>query len=67
MQTTSEIGPSQSVDAGTRQPDPRPGVRENAAQLGDLVNDFDVAQPSRLSVLLPPWPYPSATATATAG
>lgn len=33
--------------------DPRPTVRERAAVLGDLRDDFDVSQPPRSSVLLP--------------
>ena len=33
--------------------DSRPGVRENAAQLGDLVNDFDFTQTPRAPMLLP--------------
>ena len=37
-------------------PDPRPDVRENAPQLGNLVNDFDFAQAPRPPVLLPPYP-----------
>ena len=34
-------------------PDPRPDVRENAAGLGNLVNDFNFAQPPRAPVILP--------------
>jgi phospholipase C len=34
-------------------PDPRPGVRENAKQLGTLVNDFNFSQPPRKPFLLP--------------
>ncbi|MBC5810069.1 MAG: alkaline phosphatase family protein, partial [Candidatus Eremiobacteraeota bacterium] len=34
-------------------PDSRPGVRENAAALGDLRNDFDFAQTPRPPVVLP--------------
>ncbi|WP_229231635.1 alkaline phosphatase family protein [Sinomonas cyclohexanicum] len=34
-------------------PDPRPDVRENAPQLGDLVNDFDFTQPPSRPVILP--------------
>jgi phospholipase C len=33
-------------------PDPRPGVRENAAQLGDLLSDFDFSRPPRPPLLL---------------
>ncbi len=39
-------------------PDPRPSVRENAAQLGDLVNDFDFTQPPRPPLILPINPQP---------
>ena len=34
-------------------PDPRPDVRENAPQLGNLANDFDFTQPPRKPLLLP--------------
>ena len=34
-------------------PDPRPSVRENAPQLGNLLNDFNFAQPPRPPLLLP--------------
>jgi phospholipase C len=34
-------------------PDRRPGVRENASQLGDLRNDFDFTQSPRPPVILP--------------
>lgn len=34
-------------------PDPRPDVRENAPQLGDLANDFDFSQPPRPPMILP--------------
>jgi phospholipase C len=34
-------------------PDPRPGVRENAPILGNLVNDFNFSQPPRQPLLLP--------------
>jgi phospholipase C len=37
-------------------PDPRPTVREEAAELGDLRNDFDFSQPPRKPLLLPPNP-----------
>jgi phospholipase C len=33
-------------------PDPRPTVRENVSQLGDLVNDFDFTQPARQPLIL---------------
>jgi phospholipase C len=34
-------------------PDPRPDVRENASQLGNLIADFNFRQPPRRPVLLP--------------
>jgi phospholipase C len=34
-------------------PDPRPDVRENAKQLGNLINDFDFNQKPRKPMLLP--------------
>jgi phospholipase C len=37
-------------------PDPRPDVRENAPQLGNLVNDFDFSQPPRPPMILPVQP-----------
>jgi phospholipase C len=33
-------------------PDPRPGVRENASQLGNLLNDFNFAQKPRKPLIL---------------
>ena len=33
-------------------PDPRPGVRENEPQLGDLLSDFDFSRPPRPPLLL---------------
>jgi phospholipase C len=39
-------------------PDPRPDVRENAVQLGDLTNDFDFTQPPRPPMPLSPTPPP---------
>ncbi len=33
-------------------PDPRPGVREEASQLGDLRKDFDFGQPPRAAMIL---------------
>ncbi len=39
-------------------PDPRPSVRENIPQLGDLVNDFDFNQPPRPPMILPLNPEP---------
>jgi hypothetical protein len=39
-------------------PDPRPDVRENASELGNLVNDFDFSQRPRPPELLPLHPPP---------
>lgn len=50
-------------------PDPRPTVREDAPQLGDLVNDFDFSQPPRAPQILSvraTIPPPVLTETATA-
>jgi phospholipase C len=44
----------QRLDPATDgRPDPRPDVRENAPQLGDLANDFDFSQPPAPPLLLP--------------
>jgi phospholipase C len=34
-------------------PDPRPDVRENLPQAGDLIRDFDFSRPPRQPLLLP--------------
>ena len=39
-------------------PDSRPDVRENAPQLGDVINDFDFTQPPRPPLVLPTNPPP---------
>ena len=39
-------------------PDPRPTVREQASQLGDLLSDFDFSQPPRQPLVLPVDPQP---------
>ncbi len=39
-------------------PDPRPTVREDAPQLGDLMIDFDFTQPPRPPLILLPHPSP---------
>jgi phospholipase C len=44
-------------------PDPRPAVRENAKQLGDLRNDFDFTQPPRPPLILPTKPSPGPAST----
>jgi phospholipase C/LysM repeat protein len=47
----------QRIDPQTDgRPDPRPTVRENASQLGDLLDDFDFSQPPRAPVVLSPYP-----------
>ena len=47
----------QRLDPATDgRPDPRPDVRENAPQLGDLSSDFDFTQPPRPPVILPVCP-----------
>jgi hypothetical protein len=38
--------------------DPRPDVQENMPQLGDLLQDFDFAQPARPPSVLPEHPAP---------
>ena len=37
-------------------PDPRPDVRENEPELGDLIKDFDFSQPPRSPMILSPTP-----------
>ena len=39
-------------------PDPRPDVRENASQLGNLMADFDFPQTPRPALILPLTPSP---------
>jgi hypothetical protein len=49
----------QRLDPATDgRPDPRPDVRENATQLGNLVSDFNFDQPPRRPVVLSPTPPP---------
>jgi phospholipase C len=52
------LGGARLNPATDGRPDPRPRVRENAAVLGDLVNDFNFRQRPRPPVLLPPSPAP---------
>jgi phospholipase C len=47
-------------------PDPRPDVRENAAQLGNLMSDFDFTQAPRAPLILPLLAPIPADATAAA-
>jgi phospholipase C len=47
----------QRIDPATDgRPDPRPDVRENAPQLGNLLADFDFTQAPRKPVVLPLYP-----------
>ncbi len=49
----------QRIDPRTDgRPDPRPTVRENASQLGNLMADFDFSQPPRPPVVLQTNPSP---------
>jgi len=49
----------QRIDPKTDgRPDPRPDVRENASQLGNLINDFDFSQNPRAPLVLPENPKP---------
>lgn len=49
----------QRIDPKTDgRPDPRPDVRENLPQLGDLTQDFDFTQPPRSPLILPTNPKP---------
>jgi phospholipase C len=49
----------QRIDPATDgRPDPRPTVRENASQLGDLINDFDFTQTPRAPLVLSTNPKP---------
>jgi phospholipase C len=49
----------QRIDPKTDgRPDPRPNVRENMPQLGDLIADFDFTQAPRAPLVLPTDPKP---------
>lgn len=51
----------QRIDPATDgRPDPRPDVRENVPQLGDLILDFDFNQTPRPPLVLPVHPAPGA-------
>jgi phospholipase C len=52
------LGGARLDPATDGRPDPRPGVRENAAALGDLTRDFDFTQPPRPPLILPIHPTP---------
>jgi phospholipase C len=54
----------QRLDPNTDgRPDPRPDVRENEPQLGDLTADFDFNQSPRAPVILPVHPAPGPAST----
>jgi phospholipase C len=58
----------QRLDPATDgRPDPRPDVRENAPQLGDLLTDFDFGQPPKPPLILPLHPAPGPASTPPAG
>ena len=49
----------QRIDPATDgRPDPRPDVRENASQLGNLLNDFDFSQQPLQPLIIPIHPTP---------
>lgn len=52
------LGGSRLDPATDGRPDSRPTVRENLAQLGELLRDFDFAQPPRPPMVLPIAPPP---------
>jgi len=52
------LGGTRLDPATDGRPDPRPDVRENAAQLGNLAQDFDFTQPPRAPLILPLNPPP---------
>ncbi len=52
------LGGARLDPATDGRPDPRPTVRENAAVLGDLANDFDFNAPPQAPVILPLDPKP---------
>ena len=54
----------QRLDPATDgRPDSRPGVRETAPQLGNLVSDFNFSQPPRAPLVLSPHPPPGFPST----
>ena len=54
----------QRLDPATDgRPDPRPDVRENAPQLGDITQAFDFTQPARPPLILPVHPAPGPAST----
>lgn len=52
------LGGARIDPATDGRPDPRPTVRENAAQLGNLASDFDFNQPPRPALILSDHPKP---------
>jgi hypothetical protein len=58
----------QRIDLQTDgRPDPRPDVRENMQQLGNLLADFDFSQPLRPQMVLPTNPAPGPASIPPAG
>jgi phospholipase C len=58
----------QRIDPQTDgRPDPRPDVRENMAQLGNLLADFDFSQQPRPPLILPTNPPPGPASTPPGG
>jgi phospholipase C len=57
------LGGARLNPATDGRPDPRPGVREDAKILGDLISDFDFNQKPRPPVLLPTHPSPGPAST----
>jgi phospholipase C len=56
----------QRIDPETDgRPDPRPTVRENVSQLGDLLEDFDFSQSQRSPLVLTPYPSTSSGESTT--
>jgi phospholipase C len=61
------LGGARIDPATDGRPDSRPGVRENAPQLGDLFSEFDFSQPPRPPFILRPRPSLRCRTTAAAG
>jgi phospholipase C len=57
------LGGARLNPATDGRPDPRPDVRESAAVLGDLAQDFDFTQPPRPPLVLPLNPRPGPAST----
>jgi phospholipase C len=61
------LGGARIDPATDGRPDSRPGVRENAPQLGDLLSEFDFSQPPRPPFILRPRPSLRCRSTAASG